>query len=313
MSPLPADLPTAGEGEVPSWISQSITTIGVRLIGDNMRGTIRTSLLTYDQLWAFCARNFVGLSSFTPRKEAGRAKPSCRELNPVLLQRLARFVAELGFRTPKALELANLKSQSQLAIEYLRMAYPNGVTFSEEQIRRVTLAASSPPTEKGLSTPSDSNHIKLERRCGQPFVADYLEDKLTLFIPKIYAEGELPDVTLQFVRRDIFYHVFGLIELREQDLEPNDSVMSGLGTEQPGTNQPEITDNSLIADLGTKQPETIDHYHTSIMTELVVTWLGRPARRFKHSEIAVLTRRTSSGAVRGKEALKDMAKLDEAY
>jgi hypothetical protein len=109
-----------------------------QLIGTKMKGTIRRSLfgsffppekvtvqkseshsmelrgqldkaaeIAYIQLWAFCARHFNGLTTFTPR-----------------------FALDLGFRIPVAEKLAAQDSRSRLAIDFLRKANPLSITFS---------------------------------------------------------------------------------------------------------------------------------------------------------------------------------------
>ncbi|KAH7551129.1 hypothetical protein BM1_10003 [Bipolaris maydis] len=141
-----------------------------KLIGNNMKRTIRSSLMgcyfppdkrniqvakfreaeitsiinqeeaawiSYVELWAFCGRYFNKLTSFTPRKESGEAKPTVEGPNPVLWQHLASFSVSRGFKTKRAQELANTDPHTELAYEYLRKSSPLSASSYERQIHEI--------------------------------------------------------------------------------------------------------------------------------------------------------------------------------
>lgn len=218
-----------------------------QILGDKLRGTLRRSLmgcyfapekvliqsseeskveftgqitqgeaaqLAYVQIWASCARNCDSLTMFTPRKEIGKTKPRKKEPNPLLLQNLAELVTSLGFKIPRAIELATRDSQSQLALEYLQKVNPSQQTFSSSQIQGVVSAAAQSSKHTSIQCIEPAKHMTLDRRCGRPFEDDYLTDKASLFFPTIYGETAYSDVTLGFVRNDLFTQFFGPFQLR---------------------------------------------------------------------------------------------------
>lgn len=169
--------------------------------------------LAYMELWAFCARSFDSLTSFTPKKEAGESKPSIKGPNPVMLQYLARFALARGFRTKQALKLASHDARTPLALEYLHKANPMPTVFDDEQIKCV-ISTGMRPRDYAPSRPKESSYLNRERRCGRPFQRDYMNDKASLFLPNIYGNSSHSEVTLDFVRRNLFKELFGSFELQ---------------------------------------------------------------------------------------------------
>ncbi|KAF2245101.1 hypothetical protein BU26DRAFT_578742 [Trematosphaeria pertusa] len=186
-----------------------------------LRGQLdKAAEIAYIQLWAFCARHFNGLTTFTPRKENGKDKPTVKGPNPVLWQRLARFALDLGFRIPVAEKLAAQDSRSRLAIDFLRKANPLSVTFSAAQIQTVVLASSRAAASVEDAPEFSTIQFDEERRCGRPFELDLEDDKRFLFAPIIYQDQDVTAVSLQFVRRDLFRCIFGSLRFQDDDFSP---------------------------------------------------------------------------------------------
>lgn len=185
------------------------------------------AFMAYVELWAFCARHFDGLTSFTPKKEGNRAKPAVKGPNPMMLQCFAKFAVARGFKTPRAVEIASQESQTQLATEYLQRANPMSTTFNQAQIQGVISAALESP---GTDYPQDlelSSYCPPERRCGRPFADDCLRDRQLLFLPVVYGSNAYSEVTYEFIRRDLFTRIFGSFAIQVSLMRTYISVMSG--------------------------------------------------------------------------------------
>lgn len=208
------------------------------MLGDRLRGSIRKSLmgcyfqpertflqtrlghkaqlltsndtkqLAYTELWAFCARHFDELTTFTPKKHKGVSKPSIKGPNPILRQRLAQLATSLGFTTPTIKQELDKDSHKNLAIEYLHKTNPMSTMFSETQIQRV-VAASCYGLSETDGEEVDFESLTQDRRCGRPFETDSGCDKKLLFLPKLFREHTSDKISLEFVRKDLFRCLFG--------------------------------------------------------------------------------------------------------
>jgi hypothetical protein len=220
-----------------------------QIIGNNMKSTIRSSLMgsyfpresviiqtsehhevayvrdsppriaaqiAYVQLWAFCARHFDGLTSFTPKKENKKTKPVATAPNPALFQHLARFAIAQGFKLPNAVKLASEDSQRTLALEYLQKANPTSTSIHSDLIQKVVSVAVRPAEDhENGEDEEEAGYLPVERRCGRPFEYDYLNhDRRSMFLPCIYGSHSYSEVTINFVRHDLFTHIFGPFKIQ---------------------------------------------------------------------------------------------------
>jgi hypothetical protein len=174
----------------------------------------QTAWVSYIEMWAFCGRHFNGLTSFTPRKESGEAKPTVEGPNPVLWTNLAKFAISRGFRTPRAQELSDTDPYAGLAREFLRKANPISSTFSDQQVHTIICASQAVPDHEPLSNSVPSGHIDRERRSGRPFENDMRTDKQMLYFPNIYSDTNPADASWSLIRRDTFRSLFGSFDLQ---------------------------------------------------------------------------------------------------
>lgn len=165
--------------------------------------------VAYVELWAFCARHFDDLTTFTPRMECKGTKPQVKGPNPVVWQRLARFTMSRGFMTPRAKELSEDTCDSQLALDYLRKANPLSITFSAALVEKVVTASRPEAIVDDESSAPDDSFITVDRRSGRPYEFDLARDKKTLFFANICISQSSNNVSLNFVRRDLFSCIFG--------------------------------------------------------------------------------------------------------
>ncbi|EUC40671.1 hypothetical protein COCMIDRAFT_108213 [Bipolaris oryzae ATCC 44560] len=213
-----------------------------KLIGNNMKRTIRSSLMgcyfppdkrniqvakfreaeitsiinqeeaawiSYVELWAFCGRYFNKLTSFTPRKESGEAKPTVEGPNPVLWQHLASFSVSRGFKTKRAQELANTDPHTELAYEYLRKSSPLSASSYERQIHEIVSASRTVDDDTHELPTIVSGHIEKERRSGRPFENHLRIDEQNLYLPNVYNNVEPIEANWALMRRDVFNSLFG--------------------------------------------------------------------------------------------------------
>ena len=176
----------------------------------------QAAFVSYVELWAFCARNFDGLTAFTPRMECSGTKPLVRGPNPVVWQCFAKFAISRGFITPRAKELSQDNSSSQLALDYLRKANPLTADFSNALVEKV-VTASRPEAnvdddddDDDLGTQDD--FIKVERRSGRPYELDHARDKRNLYFAHLHSQT-WGSINLSLVRQDLFRCIFGRLQL----------------------------------------------------------------------------------------------------
>ena len=174
----------------------------------------QAAFVSYIELWAFCARNFDDLTTFTPRMEFKGTKPLVKGPNPVAWQDFARFAISRGYITPRAEELSHENSHTQLALDYLRKANPLTTGFDTAQIERV-VAAGRPEAsmDDEVDMEPDDEFIETERRIGRPYELDLAKDKKTLFFTYLYDDQIPKTMNLNLVRRDLFHCIFGHLEV----------------------------------------------------------------------------------------------------
>jgi hypothetical protein len=225
-----------------------------KLLGKNMKRTVRSSLqglfwapaqacvqmtesddavisteinsdecfmIAYTELWAFCSRHFDGLTSFTPLKEIHGPKPIAKGPNPVAWQHLARFAISRGFKIPNAEALveAGEECYSQLALEYLHKVHPTKTAFSTEEIENVVTRSRLPSELDGSAVVlPDTEPLSRERRSGRPFQDDLVKEKSVLFFPRMFCKPVWEDVTLTYVRQDLYSHIFNPLRLEVSTL-----------------------------------------------------------------------------------------------
>jgi hypothetical protein len=169
--------------------------------------------IPYVELWAFCARHFDDLTTFTPKMECGGNKPLVKGPNPVVWQKLARFAISRGFLTLRAKELSQDDSHSQLAMAYLRKANPLIADFSTAQVQKVVAASQPDASVDDNDLNPDDEFVKVERRSGRPYELDLAKDKRSLFFAHLYDSQTPGKVNLNFVRRDLFSCLFADLRL----------------------------------------------------------------------------------------------------
>jgi hypothetical protein len=165
--------------------------------------------VSYVELWAFCARHFDDLTTFTPKMECKGTKPLVRGPNPVVWQCFAKFAMSRGFMTPRAKELSEDTCDSQLAIDYLRKANPLSTSFNAALVEKVVAAGRSQTLVDNEDIEPDDNFITVERRSGRPYELDLVKDKKTLFFAHLYVGRTSNNISLNLVRRDLFLNIFG--------------------------------------------------------------------------------------------------------
>lgn len=215
-----------------------------QLIGDEMRGTIQRSLfgnywappevmvlcsdsheveirtptakadaarIAYFELWAFCARHFDFLTTFTPRKESKGAKPACKGPNPVVWKLLAELAISRGFKLRRADELAQSEPATQLALEYLKNVNSIATSFTDSDVQSIVDATPSSATRDGNDKCRDSRYVNIERerRIGRPFEDDLVEDKRNLFFPNLFTRHSQDHMTLTLARRLLLCCILG--------------------------------------------------------------------------------------------------------
>jgi hypothetical protein len=214
------------------------------LIGDGMRGTIRKSLLgnywappkvmvlssdlhevelitpiakddaarvAYFELWAFCARHFDYLTTFTPRKETRGMKPACKGPNPVVWKLFAELAISRGFKLPHAHDLANGEPVSQLALEYLEKANPITACFTDSDVQSIVHATICRVKGRNIDNANDLPFVNTEkeRRIGRPFERDLIEDKEKLFFPSLFKQRSQDHMSLTVARRLLLCCILG--------------------------------------------------------------------------------------------------------
>jgi hypothetical protein len=215
-----------------------------QLIGDGMRGSIRKSLLgnywappkvvvlssdsqevevmtpipeadaarmAYFELWAFCARHFDHLTTFTPRKEIKGMKPACKGPNPVVWKLLAELAISRGFKLPHAYELAESEPVAELALEYLGKANPITASFTDSSVQKIVDATLCSMKGSNNDRPHDLQYANTERgrRVGRPFADDLIEDKEMLFFPTLFKESPQDHLSLTAARRLLLCCILG--------------------------------------------------------------------------------------------------------
>lgn len=218
-----------------------------KLVGSNMRRTIRSSLMghyfpperrhiqvsklreaeitsllsqeeaawiSYVELWAFCGRYFAKLTSFTPKKESGEAKPVVEGPNPVLWRHLANFSVSRGFKTKPAEKLANSDPYTELAHEYLRKSSPLSSLSCERQIQEVLRASRIVDDDSQQPQSVLSGHLEKERRSGRPYENVLRMDERNLYLPNIYNNEEPVEANWTLIRRDMFHSLFGKLVVK---------------------------------------------------------------------------------------------------
>ncbi|KAF2849418.1 hypothetical protein T440DRAFT_126264 [Plenodomus tracheiphilus IPT5] len=168
-------------------------------------------MIAYAELWAFCTRHFDGLTASTPLKEITASKPTSKGPNPVTWQHLARFATSKGFRIPNAQSLLEDGEECyrQLALEYLRKVHPTRSVFDSQEIQKVILdGQTSSASSSNDNSFLDAEYLSPERRNGRPFEDDFVKEKMVLFLPRLYSVEMASEVTLTYVRRELFSRLF---------------------------------------------------------------------------------------------------------
>jgi hypothetical protein len=169
-------------------------------------------MVAYAELWAFCSRHFDGLTASTPLKETTGIKPCAKGPNPVTWYHLARFATSRGFRVPNAHTLLEKGKECyhELALEYLRKAHPTRSHFSSHQIHKVILDDQTSVTcDPDVEIPLlDIEFLCRGRRNGRPFENEFAKEKLVLFIPRLFSLELCSEVTLTYMRRELYSRLF---------------------------------------------------------------------------------------------------------
>jgi hypothetical protein len=218
-----------------------------KLVGSNMKRTIRSSFMahyfppdkrniqvanfreakitsefsqeavaqiSYVEMWAFCARNFNKLTSFTPKKESGESKPVVEGPNPVLWKYLATFSLSRGFMTKRAQDLSKSDPHTELALEYLRKSSPLFLSSCSQKVQEIVRASQALEDPPQLQTPVAFNYIERERRNGRPYENDLHMDQQNLYLPNIYNNEEPAEANWTLIRRDLFNSLFGNLSIQ---------------------------------------------------------------------------------------------------
>lgn len=177
----------------------------------------RTYDLAYWQLWLFTMRNFPDLTAAAPRKEARTAKPTMREPNPALWQRLGELAVNLGFRTKTAVKLRNEDAHTCLATRLIEQCGSAPLSCQEEICRIAEVAKKLRYKKSQTVTASLTSEAKThaERRVGRPFEQSHELDRGSLFLPflgqTLGASAERGhDITTFYCIRDIIINFLGV-------------------------------------------------------------------------------------------------------
>jgi hypothetical protein len=153
--------------------------------------------LGYMQLWMFCFRHFPEMTAFKPRLDMRTTQQTLQpQINAALLPKLASLAVKLGFRTDKAVALANEDPDLVAAEQFLRTTRPGSTVDISRQavnIKRVLAEidrAFEAPFFTQRSRFSADQSLSKERRCGRPFEQDHIQDHATLYVPLLYVEVE---------------------------------------------------------------------------------------------------------------------------
>ena len=171
---------------------------------------------SYCQLWLFAWRHFPDLTSFTPRKDKGRAKPPVKAKSQSRWHELAALASELGYESQ---EISRIKSQdpdpamaegllSQVSCEGTHDASLELHQQSVQSICAVVKAyraglARQAPT----NAPADRGPIGLEHRCGRPHETPLRKSGPWFYLPNVFKSQTSPASYFSF-NRDIFRAFF---------------------------------------------------------------------------------------------------------
>ena len=184
--------------------------------------------VAYIQLWLFAMRHQSDLASTClqalPKKELGQPRPGFRAENPVVQSHFAKFALELGFCTPKILELSSQNYDEVIAERTVDQARPyqlygldtNTTHQAAAQIADVLASLKCCSRDPVVCEPQwvgpESDDMR-ERRCGRPYENDLKSDVPFLFFPYLcreIVEPEIgPDISSLYVRRDLVHSFLG--------------------------------------------------------------------------------------------------------
>ena len=172
--------------------------------------------LGYMQLWMFCFRHFPEMTAFKPRLKMRTTQQTLQpQINAALLPKLASFAVKLGFRTDKAVALANEDPDLVAAEQFLRSMRPSSTVDISRQVLDIkrmlaeTDSASEVPYATQPSRFSANQSLSKERRCGRPFEQDHIQDHTTLYVPLLYVEVESStNFSSLYAKVDIFKAFF---------------------------------------------------------------------------------------------------------
>lgn len=175
-----------------------------------------TCKLGYIQLWLFCFRHFPEMTAIKPRLEMRTGQQTQPQPTmAALLPKLARLAVTLGFRTDKAVSLANEDSDLLVAEQFLRSSIPDltiniskHVVYIKHVLAEIRASSDYLPTAM-CSEFTASQPLLKERRCGRPFEQDHIQDCETLFVPLLYAKVESgAEFSSLYAKYDIFKAFF---------------------------------------------------------------------------------------------------------
>ena len=154
-----------------------------------------------------------------------------RHINTALLLLLARLAVNLGFRTDKAVALANEDPDLLAAEQFLRSAKPNwdgDISKQVADIKRILteIGRSSQPNSRFFEFTARRSLLK-ERRCGRPFEQDHVQDRSALFAPIMYCQVESGvEFSSLYAKTDTFKAFFKYCIPIEDNVWPSQPVQN---------------------------------------------------------------------------------------
>lgn len=165
---------------------------------ENYSGTEPQYSLRYQSLWLFSIAHFPELIDMAPRKDAGRQKPTVKEVSAARWKCLADTARRLGFDSQSIDAFANIDAHSATIRAFLLRLYPD----MEDQVCTTLVAE----VNKVIAGQSDHRHrtqdspifttdlidVGPDRRCGRPFAEDHEVNRPFCDYPFMWQSTDVP-------------------------------------------------------------------------------------------------------------------------
>ncbi|KAI9848885.1 MAG: hypothetical protein M1837_006401 [Sclerophora amabilis] len=171
--------------------------------------------LGYRELWLYALRHFPEMTSTPPKKEIGKAKPSVKEPSVELWHGLGKLAVELGFRTPRALELSKEDPNEVAALKFLREIRFHSFAADDPPVQEIrTILSRIKRSDGAKPTPTTTCAERgepRERRFGRPFEDSQDRDRSFLYLSYMYTDDgpRNNDITSFFVKKNTFRSFLG--------------------------------------------------------------------------------------------------------